>query len=311
MEKQTTLQSNTTLSGPGLHTGKFVTATLCPAAENSGIVFRRTDLSPAIEIAALADKVSDTARGTTLCHEGAKIATLEHLMAALHALGVDNVLVEIDGEEVPILDGSARPWVEAIKKAGIKTLDAEREYYKITETIVAGSPDATWYKAEPADDFQVKAYIEFPSQAIGKQEAELTSFEGFENEIAPCRTFVFLHEIAPLLENNLIKGGALDNALVFVDHALEPAQAEKLAKIYNTDPSSLRVNNGVLNTVEPYFPNEPARHKLLDFVGDILLTGVRLKGHFIIKCPGHKANTMFANMILGMIKTQNNIQYID
>ena len=277
MEQQTTIKNAVTLSGCGLHTGAQVSVTLRPSSANQGIIFRRIDLDPIVDIPAQAIHVSDTSRGTTLSVDNARVATIEHLMSALHGMGVDNVIAEVNGEEIPILDGSARLWVDAIKNVGIEQLPAERRYYSICENITHVYPDDN--------------NIEYTANG----------FERYTTDVAPCRTFVFLHEIAPLLDLNLIKGGALDNALIFVDHPLESTQAERLAKIYHMDVKSLKVNNGVLNSVQPYFPNEPARHKMLDFIGDIFLTGIRLKGHFIIKCPGHKANTDFAKMLSNII----------
>ncbi len=303
MEQQTTIKNAVTLSGCGLHTGAQVSVTLRPASANQGIIFRRIDLDPIVDIPAKAIHVSDTSRGTTLSVDNARVATIEHLMSALHGMGVDNVIAEVNGEEIPILDGSARLWVDAIKNVGIEQLPAERRYYSICENITHVDPDDNniEYTALPADDFMVTTLIDFESAVIGKQTAEMNGFERYTTDVAPCRTFVFLHEIAPLLDLNLIKGGALDNALIFVDHPLESTQAERLAKIYHMDAKSLKVNNGVLNSVQPYFPNEPALHKILDFIGDIFLTGIRLKGHFIIKCPGHKANTDFAKMLSNII----------
>lgn len=299
MEQQTTIKSTITLSGCGLHTGAQVSVTLRPACANQGIIFRRIDLDPMVDIPARAEYVSDTSRGTTLSIDNVRVATIEHLMSALHGMSVDNVIAEVTGEEIPILDGSARFWVDSIKNVGLDLLPAERRYYSISETINYVDPKDSniEYTALPADDFKVTTLIDFKSAVIGKQIAEMDGFEKYTTDVANCRTFVFLHEIAPLLDNNLIKGGALDNALIFVDHPLESQQAERLAKIYNKDVASLKVDNGVLNSVKPYFRNEPARHKMLDFIGDIYLTGIRLKGHFIIKCPGHKANTNFAQIL--------------
>lgn len=299
MEKQTTLHTPITLAGQGLHTGQQVHVTLKPADADTGFTLRRVDLNPVVEFQALATLVSDTSRGTTLSSGNARICTIEHLLSALHGLGVDNVVIEVSGEEVPILDGSARPWVEAIQKAGIDTLDAPRRYYEIQERIEFSIPETgASYIAEPYDGIAIDSTIEFKSQVIGRQQHSINGFSNYSTEIAPCRTFVFLHEIAPLLAMNLIKGGALDNALVFVDHPLIPEQMEHLSKVYGKDPNSFKVNNGVLNTIEPYFPNEPARHKLLDFIGDIMLTGCRIKGRFTISCPGHKSNVIFAQHLM-------------
>ncbi|MCQ2278377.1 MAG: UDP-3-O-acyl-N-acetylglucosamine deacetylase [Bacteroidales bacterium] len=301
MQLQTTLENTVTLAGPGLHTGKMVEVTLKPAQANTGILFRRTDLNPIVDIPALTSSVGETSRSTAITRDNATVCTIEHLMSALHGLSVDNVIAEINGPEVPILDGSARPWVEAIKKAGKAELDAPRSFVVVTEKVEMAEGSSR-YLAEPADDFMVRCIVDFPSPAIGHQEAAFTTGDNYIEQVAPCRTFVFLHEIEPLLANNLIKGGALDNALVFVDHPLAPEQAERLGKVYGKDPNSFQVKNGVLNTVQPYFPNEPARHKLLDFIGDILLVGAPLKGHFTIECPGHKNNVAFAQKVIDSLK---------
>ena len=309
MDCQKTIKKAFALEGTGLHTGKKVRVTLQPAGPNSGIAFRRVDLEPQVTMAATADMVVETARGTTLGKDGAKVATIEHLMSALHGMGVDNVLVELDGEEVPILDGSARYWVEGIAQSGLEEQDAERRYFRVTEKVTMdGTEKGIRFEAEPADDLEVRLTIEFASDVIGRQEAELKGFDSYAAEVARCRTFVFLHEIAPLLQLNLIKGGALDNALVFVDHPLEPKQAEKLAEIYGRSIDCLEVKNGVLNTVQPYFANEPARHKLLDFVGDILLVGGAVKGRFTVSCPGHKNNVLFAQHLRKMMGEGLNIK---
>src|SRR5574344_287403 len=306
MEKQTTLTNSIALSGRGPHTGQEVQVTLCPAPANHGIIFRRVDVTPQVDLPALATLVSETARGTTLSVSGTRVATVEHLLSALHGLGIDNVLAEVSGEEIPILDGSARPWVEAIQQAGVTVLNADRHYYTIHETItMEDAANGVEYIALPCDDFRVTAIIDFKSAVIGKQVAEMDAYSDYASQVAPCRTFVFLHEIEPLLAGNLIKGGDIDNALVFVDKPLAPDQAERLAMIYNQNVGTIKVNNGVLNTVEPYFCNEPARHKMLDFIGDIALTGIHLHGHFIIRCPGHKNNVAFAQMLQHLIAQEN------
>lgn len=294
---QTSIKNTATLRGPGLHSGCMVEVTLRPAPVNHGIVFRRVDLVPSVDIPALAASVGETSRSTSIANGEAVVCTIEHLMSALHGLQVDNVLVEVSGPEVPILDGSARPWVEAIEKVGVAELDAERKVLAIEDTITFCEGNSK-YRVEPADDFKVTCIVDFPGQAVGHQEATFCDFSSYVREVAPCRTFVFLHEIMPLLANNLIKGGALDNALVFVNQPLDPQQAEYLGRVYGKDPSSMMVENGVLNTVKPFFCNEPARHKMLDFIGDILLLGTRVRGHFTIECPGHKNNVAFAKEII-------------
>lgn len=302
MEYQTTINTPFTLSGPGLHTGKFTHTTIRPAAAGQGIIIRRVDVDGEPEIKAVAENVVDTNHGTTVAKNHVSVSTIEHMMSALHGMRVDNAIIDVDGPEVPILDGSARLWVEQIAQSGITTLDAERKYLKIADTVMwTDSESGIIMKAEPAEDFRIDCNIEFKSNLIGSQSATLTSYQQFEKEFARCRTFVFLHEVEVLLSLNLIKGGDLDNALVFVDKPLGDDEKERLAKLFNKKKNSLNVKNGVLNTIVPYYPNEPARHKLLDFMGDIYLVGMPLKGHFTLKCPGHRANVALAQQIRKLI----------
>lgn len=302
MEFQTTINTPFTLSGPGLHTGKFTHTTIKPGEVNSGIVFCRTDFEGGKTIVAVADNVTDTNHGTTIANDGASVSTIEHLMSALHGMRIDNAIVEVDGPEVPILDGSARLWVEQIQKVGTVQQNAERRYLHLKESVEwADEASGIVLKAEPADDFVVDSTIEFKSELIGRQSARLTSYGQYLNEFARCRTFVFLREVEALLSLNLIKGGDLDNALVFVDKPLGDEEKTRLAALYNRDKDSIKVSNGVLNTIEPFFDNEPARHKLLDFMGDIYLVGMPVKGHFTLRCPGHRANVELAKLIRKLI----------
>lgn len=302
MEFQTTINTPFTLSGPGLHTGKFTHTTIKPDEVNSGIVFCRTDFEGGKTIAAVADNVTDTNHGTTIANDGASVSTIEHLMSALHGMRIDNAIVEVDGPEVPILDGSARLWVEQIQKVGTVQQNAERRYLHLKESVEwVDEASGIVLKAEPADDFVVDSTIEFKSELIGRQSARLTSYGQYLNEFARCRTFVFLREVEALLSLNLIKGGDLDNALVFVDKPLGDEEKTRLAALYNRDKDSIKVSNGVLNTIEPFFDNEPARHKLLDFMGDIYLVGMPVKGHFTLRCPGHRANVELAKLIRKLI----------
>ena len=285
-----------------MHTGKFTHTTIKPGEVNSGIVFCRTDIEGGKTIAAVADKVTDTNHGTTIANDGASVSTIEHLMSALHGMRIDNAIVEVDGPEVPILDGSARLWVEQIQKVGTVQQDAERRYLHLKESVEwVDEASGIVLKAEPADDFEVDSTIEFKSELIGRQSARLTSYGQYLNEFARCRTFVFLREVEALLSLNLIKGGDLDNALVFVDKPLGDEEKTRLAALYNRDKDSIKVSNGVLNTIEPFFDNEPARHKLLDFMGDIYLVGMPVKGHFTLRCPGHRANVELAKLIRKLI----------
>lgn len=302
MDFQTTINTPFTLSGPGLHTGKFTHTTIKPGVANGGIVFRRTDLGDAKEIAAVADNVVDTNHGTTIAVGQASVSTIEHLMSALHGMRIDNAIVEVDGPEVPILDGSARLWVDEILRVGTCQQDAERRYFNLTEPVEwTDEQSGIVMKAEPAEELTIDSQIEFKSELIGSQSARFSSFDQYVDEFAKCRTFVFLREVEALLSLNLIKGGDLDNALVFVDKPLGDEEKTRLAALYNRDKESIKVSNGVLNTIEPYFDNEPARHKLLDFMGDIYLVGVPVKAHFTLRCPGHRANVALAQVIRKLI----------
>ena len=286
------------MTGMGLHTGRTVTVTVRPAPPDFGIAFRRTDRFNIVTQRAQASNVSETKRGTTLGGGRHGVATIEHLMSALNGCELDNVLVELDGGEVPILDGSARPWMMQLARVGRVEQEAERKVLKIDEPLhFEHKQTGSVYEATPSEGFSVKCVIDFPGSVIGRQEATLDSMEQYSQEIAPCRTFVFLHEIEPLLHLNLIKGGSLDNALVFVNKELGSRQLRRLERTFHKDASQFRVQDGVLNTTDPYFANEPARHKLLDFIGDVRLAGLPLQGHFSIYKPGHKANVAFAGFL--------------
>lgn len=303
--KQTTLRKEFRVTGMGLHTGRTVTVTVRPAEPDFGIAFRRTDHFNIVTVAALATNVSETSRGTTIGKGRHKIATIEHLMSALHGCGIDNALIEIDGGEVPILDGSARPWLVQIERVGIREQDAERRTFVFTEPLhFENSGTGSVFDVAPADTFSVDCIIDFEKSVIGRQEAHIDSLAQYSSEISLCRTFVFLHEIEPLLHLNLIKGGSLDNALVFVDKELGHRQLRRLERTFHKDASQFRVHDGVLNTTDPYFPNEPARHKLLDFVGDVRLVGIPLQGHFTIYKPGHKANAIFSKYLIEYINNK-------
>lgn len=296
---QTTINKEFRLTGMGLHTGRTVTVTVRPAPADFGIAFRRIDRINIVTQHALATNVGATSRGTTLGSGRHSIATIEHLMSALHGMQVDNVLVEMDGGEVPILDGSARPWLLQLTRVGVRQLDAPRKYFEVKEPIhYEVAETGSVYDVTPFDGFSVDCVVDFPNSVIGYQEATLNDMSEYAAGIAPCRTFVFLHEIEPLLHLNLIKGGSLDNALVFINKELSARSLRRLGKTFHKDPAQFKVHDGVLNTTDPYFANEPARHKLLDFVGDIRTTGVLIKGHFKIYKPGHKANTLFAKYLI-------------
>ena len=303
MDYQHTLQKEFRMTGPGLHTGRTVTVTVKPAPDGFGIAFRRTDRNNIVTQQALASNIGATSRGTTLGSGRQTIATIEHLMSALHGMNIDNALVELDGGEVPILDGSARPWMLQLTRVGVRASDSPRHSYTFQEPLhFEFHSTGSTYDVEPGDHFSVHCDIDFKDSVIGFQSADLDNLADYAASIAPCRTFVFLHEIEPLLHFNLIKGGSLDNALVYVNKELTQRQLKRLCKIFNKDMANFKVHDGVLNTTDPYFPNEPARHKLLDFVGDVRLAGPMLNGHFKIFKPGHKANVAFATFLMDYIK---------
>jgi UDP-3-O-[3-hydroxymyristoyl] N-acetylglucosamine deacetylase/3-hydroxyacyl-[acyl-carrier-protein] dehydratase len=306
MEYQQTINKEFRLTGPGLHTGRTVTVTVKPAPENFGIAFRRIDRINIVTQPALADRVGETSRGTTIGSGRQTIATVEHLMSALHGMRIDNALVELDGGEVPILDGSSRPWLLQLVRVGTRQQHAERHAVNYTEPLHFEFPKTgSVYDLEPADHFSVNCEIDFADSVIGRQTATMNDFSEYPASISPCRTFVFLHEVEPLLHLNLIKGGSLDNALVFVNRELTSKQLKRLAKTFKKDVSHFKVHDGVLNTTDIYFPNEPARHKLLDFVGDIRLVGSLLNAKCNIYKPGHKANNAFARYLMDYIKKNN------
>ena len=307
MEYQNTIKKEFRLTGPGLHTGRTVTVTVKPAPENFGIAFRRTDRTNIITQPALADKIGETSRGTTLGMGRNTIATIEHLMSALHGMSIDNALVELDGGEIPILDGSARPWLLQLARVGVQQQQAERKVLTIREPLhFEFDKTESVFDVEPDDHFSVHCQIDFADSIIGRQSADMANLSEYPSSIAPCRTFVFLHEIEPLLHLNLIKGGSLDNALVFVNRELTAKQLKRLAKTFHKDVSQFKVHDGVLNTTDPYFPNEPARHKLLDFVGDVRLVGGMIHGKFSIYKPGHKANNAFARYLIKYFNNPEN-----
>lgn len=306
-DKQHTLASAVSISGTGLHTGHIVDMKLKPAAPGFGIQFQRIDLPGQPVIKADCDFVTETNRGTTLELGDAKVSTVEHILAALVGMGVDNTLIEINGPEIPIRDGSAEPFVELIEEAGVEEQEAAKIWYTIDENI-------THYDAEkrvemvamPSMDYQVTTLIDFNSPVLGTQHAGLKNMRDFKTEIAPCRTFCFLHELEMLLDNNLIKGGDINNAIVVVDQPLSEEKMTSLAKAFKREKIEVK-SEGYLNNLELRFPNEPARHKLLDVVGDLALIGVPVKARIIANRPGHSTNVAFAKKIKQYLKKNKNV----
>lgn len=290
--KQQTLKAPISFSGKGLHTGVQVTMTVKPAPADNGIVFRRIDLENSPEIPALCDYVVDTSRGTTIEHNGTRVATIEHIMSALWTLGVDNAEIEIDAPETPIMDGSAREYAAAIVETGLEEQAADRKYYQVTEKMVYTIPEkGVAIILYPDDEFSVSLHVDYNSKVIGNQYATFVPGDDYAAKIAPCRTFVFLHELEPLMKMNLIKGGDLDNAIVVVENPVSDEQLDHLKKIFGKQ--DIRITGGYLNNLELRFNNELARHKLLDLLGDFALLGRRIKGRVWATRPGHFANTEF------------------
>ncbi len=301
-KKQKTIKKPVTLSGKGLHTGLQVDLTFIPAPDNHGYVFKRLDLENKPLIHAIAENVTDTSRGTTIEENGAKIGTIEHVMAALYGLEIDNVLMEISGPEAPIIDGSSKFVVKALKEAGIVDQQENKNYYEITEKIVYSDPDKEIeIVVFPDDKFSVNVMIDYNSRVLGHQYASLERLHDFEQEIAPCRTFVFFHELEFLLKNNLIKGGDLENAIVILEHEVPQEELDRIADLFNK-PRIKRNSEGVMNNLDMYFTNEPARHKLLDILGDLSLIGRPIKGKIVATRPGHHANNQLARKLRTIIK---------
>jgi UDP-3-O-[3-hydroxymyristoyl] N-acetylglucosamine deacetylase/3-hydroxyacyl-[acyl-carrier-protein] dehydratase len=304
MTKQTTLKNEITLSGVGLHTGQKVTMTFQPAPVNHGFVFKRMDLDGQPTIEALATNVTQTARGTTISKNGALVHTVEHVLAALTGLEIDNCLIELDAPEPPITDGSALPFIKKLEEAGIEKQDAERNYYVITEPIIyRDEKGGVEVMAIPADHYQVTVMVDYNTNVLGTQNAHMERLSDFKNEFASSRTFSFLHELEFLLDNGLIKGGDLNNAIVYVDKEISPESMVKLRKAFNKEHVAVKPN-GILDNLDLHHPNEAARHKLLDVVGDLALVGRPIKGRIIATKPGHEANTAFAKKLLQHIKKE-------
>ncbi|MBU3714372.1 MAG: bifunctional UDP-3-O-[3-hydroxymyristoyl] N-acetylglucosamine deacetylase/3-hydroxyacyl-ACP dehydratase [Ferruginibacter sp.] len=301
-DKQHTLCGPISISGTGLHTGVNVDMTLKPANPGFGFQFQRIDLPGAPIIKADCDLVTDTSRGTTLEQNNAKISTVEHILAALIGMGVDNCLIEVNGPEIPIIDGSSGPFVDIIEKAGVLEQDAAKAWYTIDTNIsFYDEKKRVEMTALPATHYELTTLIDFNSPVLGTQHAGLKRMADFKKDIATCRTFCFLHELEMLLDNNLIKGGDINNAIVVVDKPLTEEAIQRLSKAFGRKKVEVKTE-GYLNNLELRFPNEPARHKLLDVIGDLALIGYPIKAHIIANRPGHSSNVEFAKKIKQYIK---------
>tara|TARA_X000000950_G_scaffold42473_2_gene47186 strand:- start:2960 stop:4360 length:1401 start_codon:yes stop_codon:yes gene_type:complete len=303
---QKTLKESIEFNGLGLHTGKKVCMVIIPARENHGIKFQRIDLPGAPIVPADIDLVKDTQRSTTLELNNVKIITVEHLMSALYALGVNNVLVKMNNSEVPILDGSAKIFVDEIQKVGLKDQNAPLKFINLPNPInYSDFESGAEILFVPANNFILSVVLDYQNPVLGTQYAEIRNLENYPEEIAPCKTFVLLTELEKLAQANLIKGGDLQNAIVLVDRdEIKIQEIKKLAHLLGKDDTDIQVNGNVLNNCELQFFNEPARHKLLDVIGDLALIGMPIMGHIITKKPGHKLNTSFAQILKKAMKEQ-------
>lgn len=307
MEKQRTLKDSFSLQGKGLHTGLAITITFKPAPENHGYKIKRIDLENEPVIDAIAENVGGTQRGTVLMKDNVHISTIEHAMAALYALDVDNCLIEVNAPEFPILDGSAIQYVEAINKVGLEEQNADRDYFIVRrKTEIIDEATGSKLILLPDEHFCVNSFIEFESKYIPNQSASLDDIKDFEKDIASSRTFVFVREIQQLLEAGLIKGGDLDNAIVIYERQISQDALDNLADLLGV-PHKKADELGYLNNKSIIYPNEPARHKLLDIIGDMALIGKPIKGRVIATRPGHKINNLLARAIRKQIR-QNDVQ---
>ena len=311
--KQKTILKEVSLKGVGLHTGKEVTLTFKPAPVNAGFSFKRIDLEGNPVIEADANYVTNTQRGTCLEKNGVTIQTCEHVLAALVGLDIDNAILELDNSEPPIMDGSSKFFVEALEKAGIEEQDAFREVYEVSDVIsYTDEESGSEILVMPAKEYQITTMVDFGTKVLGTQNATLNNMSDFKKDISDSRTFSFLHELESLLEHGLIKGGDLNNAIVYVDKELSDSTMEKLKSAFNKDAIAVKPN-GILDNLTLHYPNEAARHKLLDVIGDLALIGTRIRGKVIANKPGHFVNTQFAKKMSKLIKNErrNNVPNID
>ena len=297
MQLQQTLRKSYTFEGKGLHTGKVARMIVGPAPVDTGIIFRRTDLGEGVQVEAIAENVSSTARSTTISNGEASVATIEHLLSALTGMGVDNAYVDIDNVEVPILDGSAKPYIDAIWADGFAQQDAPRRYIELKEAVeIVNEEKGSRVRIEPADEFSYDIKVDFNSRVLGVQNAQWDSTVAYQNEIGVCRTFVFFHEIEFLFKNGLVKGGDVDNAIVIVEHPVTKEQVENMSRLFEVPALEVR-EDGYLSNLQLRFGNECARHKLLDLIGDLRLCGGFLKAKVTAEKAGHGINTTAAKAV--------------
>ncbi len=303
MQLQQTLRKSYLFEGKGLHTGRFARMTVSPAPADTGIVFKRTDIGQDALVEALAENVSSTVRSTTISKGDASVSTIEHIISALTGMGVDNALIEIDNVEVPILDGSAKPYIEAIWKDGFQEQDAPRKYIELKETVEVVNEKGSVVRLEPAEDFSYDIKIDFNSRVLGVQHAQWDSSVIYPEEIGVCRTFVFFHEIEFLFNNGLVKGGDVDNAIVIVEHPVTKEQVDNMSRLFNVPSLEVR-EDGYLSNLQLRFTNECARHKLLDLIGDLRLCGGFLKAKITAEKAGHGINTTAARQVRAVLSSK-------
>lgn len=301
-QHQRTINKSVSISGQGLHTGIETTVTFKPAPSGHGVKFVRTDLEKEYIIPANAQYITDTNRGTRLEKDGVAAQTTEHALAAVASMEVDNLIIELNSSELPILDGSSAPFLEALETAGIQEQNALRRFYKPNKTIHFRVEETdSEFILEPADDFQINVLVDYETEVLGESTAKMIQLSDFKSEFAAARTFCFLHELEELVAHDLIKGGDLNNAIVLVDREVSLEELQKLGKLFNKESVSVQ-KQGILNNLDLRFENEPARHKLLDVVGDLFLLGMPIKGHLTVKKPGHTANAAFTKKLLQLMK---------
>ena len=297
MQLQQTLRKSYTFEGKGLHTGKVAKMIVGPAPVDTGIIFRRTDLGEGIQVEAVAENVSSTARSTTISNGDASVSTIEHLLSALTGMGVDNAYVDIDNVEVPILDGSAKPYIDAIWADGFVQQEAPRRYIELKEAVeIVNEEKGSRVRIEPAEEFSYDIKVDFNSRVLGVQNAQWDSSVAYQNEIGVCRTFVFFHEIEFLFKNGLVKGGDVDNAIVIVEHPVTKEQVDGMSRLFDVPALEVR-EDGYLSNLQLRFSNECARHKLLDLIGDLRLCGGFLKAKVTAEKAGHGINTTAAKAV--------------
>ncbi len=301
-EKQKTIAESASLKGVGLHTGMEVIITFKPAPVNHGYVFQRVDLDDKPLVKAIVENVVDTSRSTVIEESGARVGTVEHVLSAAYGMGIDNLLIEINAPETPILDGSAKSYVDVFSKVGIVEQDANKDFFVVTNNIsYSDEENGIELMTFPDENFSVNVMIDYNSSILGNQYATLSSLSEYSKEIAECKTFVFLRELEFLLKNNLIKGGSLDNAIVIIEKETSQEELDRLADLFGKPRVKVK-DRGILNNEDLIFPNEPARHKLLDLLGDLALVGVPIKGKILATRPGHSSNVEFAKKIKRVIK---------